>query len=145
MQHLITTCSDNTSFRESITTLVLNQNLNRAFVLFELTPANEISLLDPCERTLGKCCNDPLRRPLLSAFDTTVCRFPIVVERVGATLLRFTTRRIVHAALGKPRHIVSPLLIQVIIQEDRWKQAELKRRARSEPLNNLPGGLKFLV
>ena len=45
---------------------VLNQNLNRAFVLFELTPANEISLLDPYERTLGKCCIDPLRPPLLS-------------------------------------------------------------------------------
>jgi hypothetical protein len=25
--------------------------------------ANEISLLDPYERTLGKCCNDPLRPP----------------------------------------------------------------------------------
>jgi hypothetical protein len=31
--------------------------------LFELTPANEISLLDPYERTLGKCCVDPLRPP----------------------------------------------------------------------------------
>jgi hypothetical protein len=45
---------------------VLNQNLNRAFVLFELTPTNEISLLDPYEWTLGKCCNDPLRPPDLS-------------------------------------------------------------------------------
>jgi Trypsin-like peptidase domain len=45
---------------------VINQNLTRAFVLFELTPANEISLLDPCERTLGKCCIDPLRPPRLS-------------------------------------------------------------------------------
>jgi hypothetical protein len=26
-------------------------------------PASEISLLDPYERTLGKCCNDPLRPP----------------------------------------------------------------------------------
>ena len=42
---------------------ILNQNLNRAFVLFELTPGNEISLLDPYERTLGKCCNDPLSPP----------------------------------------------------------------------------------
>jgi hypothetical protein len=42
---------------------VLNQNLNRAFVLFELTPANEISIQDSCKKTLGKCCNDPLRPP----------------------------------------------------------------------------------
>jgi hypothetical protein len=41
----------------------LNQNLNKAFVLFELTPTNEISLLDPYEKTLGKCCTDPLRPP----------------------------------------------------------------------------------
>jgi hypothetical protein len=31
-----------------------------------LMAANEISLLDPYERTLGKCCNDPLRPPGLS-------------------------------------------------------------------------------
>jgi hypothetical protein len=30
-----------------MSTAVLNQNLNRAFDLIELTPANEISLLDP--------------------------------------------------------------------------------------------------
>ena len=48
---------------------VLNQNLNRAFVLFELTPANEISLLDSYKKTLSKCCNDPLRPPLLSECD----------------------------------------------------------------------------
>jgi len=45
---------------------VFNQNLNRGFVLFELTPANEISVLDPYERTLGRCCIDPLRPPGLS-------------------------------------------------------------------------------
>ena len=45
---------------------VLNQNLKRAFVLFELTPANEIRLVDHYERHLGKCCNDPLRPPRLS-------------------------------------------------------------------------------
>jgi hypothetical protein len=40
---------------------VLNQNLNRAFVLSGLTPANEISFLDSYKKTLSKCCNDPLR------------------------------------------------------------------------------------
>ena len=45
---------------------VLNQNLNRAFVLSELTPANEISFLDSYKKTLSKCCNDPLRPPRLS-------------------------------------------------------------------------------
>src|ERR1700693_1490904 len=66
MQHHITSRADNTSNRQSICATGLHQNLNRAFVLFELTPANEISLLDPYERTLGKCCVDPLRPPLLS-------------------------------------------------------------------------------
>src|ERR1700680_2937254 len=66
MQDNITSCSDNTSNRQSICATGLHQNLNRAFVLFELTPANEISLLDPYERTLGKCCVDPLRAPVLS-------------------------------------------------------------------------------
>ena len=29
--------------------------------------------------------------------------------------------------LGKPRHIVSPIVLEVVIQEDWWKQAELQR------------------
>src|ERR1700674_1592799 len=66
MQHLVTTCSDTTSFRESTSTVVLNQNLNRAFVLFELTPGNEIGLPGSYKKTLSKCCNDPLRPPRLS-------------------------------------------------------------------------------
>jgi hypothetical protein len=45
---------------------VLNQSLNRAFVLSGLTPANEISFLDSYKKTLSKCCNDPLRPPRLS-------------------------------------------------------------------------------
>jgi hypothetical protein len=45
---------------------VLNQNLNRPFVLFELTPANEISFLDSYKKTLSKCCIDPSRPALLS-------------------------------------------------------------------------------
>jgi hypothetical protein len=36
------------------------------FVLFELTPVNEISLLNPQERSLGKCCIEPLRPPRFS-------------------------------------------------------------------------------
>src|SRR5487761_125326 len=34
--------------------------------------------------------------------------------------------------VGKPRHIVSPGVIEVIIQEDGWKQAELEGRTRSD-------------
>jgi hypothetical protein len=45
---------------------VLNQNLSRAFDLFELTPANEISFLDSYRKTLSKCCVDPLRPPHFS-------------------------------------------------------------------------------
>jgi len=40
--------------------------------------------------------------------------------------------------LGKPREIVSPGVIQVIIQEDRWKQAELEGPARLELFDDLP-------
>jgi hypothetical protein len=42
---------------------VLSQNLNRAFVLFELTPANQTRPVDSNKRTLSKCCDDPLRPP----------------------------------------------------------------------------------
>jgi hypothetical protein len=42
---------------------VVNQNLYRAFDLFELTPANEINFLDSYKKTLSKCCIDPLRPP----------------------------------------------------------------------------------
>jgi hypothetical protein len=38
----------------------LNQNLDRAFDLFELTPANEISFLHAYKKTLRKCCIDPI-------------------------------------------------------------------------------------
>src|SRR5581483_11514048 len=47
--------------------------------------------------------------------------------------------------LGKPRHIVSPWVVQVIVQEDGREQAEFERRARSEPLDDLPGTLIFFV
>ncbi len=40
--------------------------------------------------------------------------------------------------LGKPREIVSPGVVQVIIQEDRWKQAELEGPARLELFDDLP-------
>jgi hypothetical protein len=38
-----------------------------------------------------------------------------------------------------PREIVSPGVVEVIIQEDGWKQAELQRRAGLELLDDLPG------
>src|ERR1700680_1964908 len=76
MQDNITSCSYNISHRESIHATGLHQNLNRAFVLFELTPANEISLLDPYERTLGKCGNDPLRPPRLSGGSAQTRKTP---------------------------------------------------------------------
>src|ERR1700686_4792317 len=79
MQHPITNRSDNTSNRQSICATGLHQNLNRAFVLFELTPANEISLLDPYERTLGKCCVDPLRPPRLSGCGKAILGFVVPV------------------------------------------------------------------
>ena len=49
------------------------------------------------------------------------------------------------ANLGKPREIVSPSVVEVIIQEDWWKQAKFEGRARSEPLDDLPGALVFFV
>src|SRR5579864_8247633 len=47
--------------------------------------------------------------------------------------------------LGKPRHIVSPLVLEVVIQKDRWKQAKIERGTRSEPLDDLPRGEIFFV
>src|SRR5208337_4576222 len=47
--------------------------------------------------------------------------------------------------LGVPRDIVSPGVVQVIIQEDRWKQAELERPARLELLDDLPGAEVLFV
>src|SRR5258707_8631103 len=47
--------------------------------------------------------------------------------------------------LGVPRDIVSPRVVQVIIQEDRWKQAELERPTRLELLDDLPGAEVLLV
>jgi hypothetical protein len=47
--------------------------------------------------------------------------------------------------IGKPRHIVSPLVVEVVIQEDGRKQAEIERGTRSEPLDDLPGSEIFFV
>lgn len=47
--------------------------------------------------------------------------------------------------LGLPGQIVSPGVVQVIIQEDGRKQAEFQRRARSEAFDDLPGALIFFV
>jgi hypothetical protein len=69
MQPPITIWFHNTSHRESIRMAVLNQNLNSAFDLFELKPANEISFLDSYKKTLSKCCVDPLRPPRLSGAE----------------------------------------------------------------------------
>ena len=49
------------------------------------------------------------------------------------------------ACIGKPWHIVSPLGVEVVIEDDRRKQAELEGRAGIEALDDLPGSLKFLV
>src|SRR4029077_2990805 len=40
--------------------------------------------------------------------------------------------------LGKPREIVSPRVVQVIVQKDGRKQAELERPAGLKLLNDLP-------
>jgi len=50
---------------------MFNQNLNKAFVLFELTPANKISFLDSYKKPLRKCCIDPLRPPDFSGVEVS--------------------------------------------------------------------------
>jgi hypothetical protein len=62
---------------------VFNQNLNRAFVLFELTPANKISFLDSYKKPLRKCCIDPLRPPALSE-----CGFLLIARKLHLNLKR---------------------------------------------------------
>src|ERR1700735_439882 len=49
------------------------------------------------------------------------------------------------ARVGKPGQIVSPVWVEVVIQDDGRKQAEFEGRARSEAFDDLPGSLKFLV
>src|SRR3970040_2255153 len=44
-----------------------------------------------------------------------------------------------------PREIVSPCVVEVIVQEDGRKQEQIERRAGSEPLDDLPGALVFFV
>jgi hypothetical protein len=69
-----------TSDRESIRMAVLNQNLNGAFDLFELTPANGTGFLDFYGKTLSKCCIDPLRPPGFSECENgPACQVPITL------------------------------------------------------------------
>ena len=44
-----------------------------------------------------------------------------------------------------PTHIVSPLGVEEVVQEDGAEQAEFQRRVRSEALEDLPGALVVLV
>ena len=44
-----------------------------------------------------------------------------------------------------PRDIVSPGGVEVIIQKDRWEQAELERPARLQLLDDLPGAQILFV
>src|SRR6266851_5031501 len=73
------------------------------------------------------------------------CRFPARrLSNPGAPCARSLSAS--HARrVGKPGHIVSPLVIEIAIQEDGWKQAEFEWRAGSEPLGDLPRALIFLV
>jgi hypothetical protein len=66
MQHPIPNCYCNASRRESIRAATLNKNITRAFDLFELTLAGEMSLVDTYEKIQGKCCIDLLRPPVFS-------------------------------------------------------------------------------
>ena len=47
--------------------------------------------------------------------------------------------------IGKPREIVTPRVVQVIVQEDGRKQTELERPAGLELLNDLPGAEVLFV
>src|SRR6185437_4683742 len=47
--------------------------------------------------------------------------------------------------IGEPGHIVSPLWVEVVIQDDGRKQAEFEGRAWMKSFDDLPGSLKFLV
>jgi hypothetical protein len=75
MQHHLIDRSGNTSLGESVCTAAVNQNLNRAFVLVDLVPANETSLIGLLKKTLTKCCIDPSR--------------PLVLPETGPLLTRF--------------------------------------------------------
>ena len=67
---------------------VLIQNLNRVFVLFELTSANKISFLDSYKKPLRKYCIDPLRPPGLSECGFLVRQSHVFSLRIIAELGR---------------------------------------------------------
>lgn len=51
----------------------------------------------------------------------------------------------VKVKVGKPRYIVSPGVVEVIIQEDRGKQAKFEWRARGQTFDDLPQAQIFFV
>jgi hypothetical protein len=64
------------------------------------------------------------------------------IELISASvslLLKIQKMRVLLSNLGKPREIVTPRVVQVIVQEDGRKQAELERPVGLELLNDLPG------
>ena len=76
------------------------------------------------------------REALAARLDKQWCelRCHATIEKDSEKLLRLA------AELGKPREIVSPGVVQVVIQKDGRKQAELERPAGLELLDDLPGG-----
>src|SRR5580704_8838601 len=72
MQHPGTHRSDSPSNRESVRTIGLNKNLNRAFDLFGLMPTQEISFPGSFKEPSSKCCIDPLRPPHLSGLSDPI-------------------------------------------------------------------------
>src|SRR5712692_7537879 len=87
------------------------------------------------EPHLRACSGASQTRPAASDSGTTASLGGYDVSRLSH----------VRAALGKPRDIVSPCVVEVVIQEHRWKQAEFERRVGSEPLDDLPRTLVFFV
>jgi hypothetical protein len=70
------------------------------------------------------------------------------IELISASvslLLKIQKMRVLLSNLGKPREIVTPRVVQVIVQEDGRKQTELERPAGLELLNDLPGAEVLFV
>src|SRR5260370_20207981 len=66
-------------------------------------------------------------------------------EAAAALALASTRDTQTLGALGKSRDIVTPRVVEVVIQEYRWEQAECEWRARSEALDDLPGAQIFFM
>jgi hypothetical protein len=95
----------------------------QSFDLFELTRANEISLVAAHKKTASKCCNDPLRPPRFSGLGAVLALTrmsqTIYTELLPARMIDFAPPQSgpeypinIHA-IGQMGHVVVSLVSRI--------------------------------